>query len=227
MHTLLQNLRHTFHLLRKNPGFTIIVVMTLALGIGANTTIFSIVNGVLLSPLPFTRPDRLYVLFEKNPSTQRASVSYPNFLDWQRSNHAFSSLAAFRRDNMILTGAGRPERLPAAKVSAGFLSTLGINPLVGREFHVEEDQLGAGGVTLIGESFWRKRFASNPNALGQTLQLNGAAYVIVGVVPKEVQTLRIPFFAPGDVYVPVGQWRDPSFRDRKVTTAQQSLDGVG
>ena len=194
------------------------MIATLALGIGANTAIFSIVDGVLLSPLPFAQSDRLYLVYEKTAATQRGTVSYPNFLDWQRANQTFSSLTAFRKDNLILTGEGRPERLTAAMISAGFLSTLGIRPVIGREFYVNEDQLGAGGVVLIGEGFWRERFGANPGILGRTLQLSGAGYVIVGVVPEAIQTLRVPFFAPGDVYIPVGQWRDPSFRDRKVTT---------
>jgi predicted permease len=219
MNKIMPDLRHTLRLLRKAPVFTAIVVATLALGIGANTAIFSLVDAVLLRPLPFAQPDRLYIVYEKTPTSAHGSVSYPNFQDWQREDHTFSSLAAFRMDNFILTGSGRPERLHAAMISAGFLSTLGINPLLGREFRADEDQLGSAGVALISENFWSKRFASSSGILGQALELNGAAYVIVGVVPHALQTLKLPLFAPGDVYVPVGQWRDPSFRDRKVTTA--------
>ena len=213
-----RDLRDSARAVRKNAGFAGIVVTTVALGAGANTAIFSIVNGAVLKPLPFSEPNRLYILYEKTPSTQRGSVSFPNFLDWQRSTHAFSSLAAFRMDNLVLTSKGRPERLHAAMISAGFLSTLGADPILGREFSAEDDQLGAGGTVLISESFWRTRFAANANVLGKPLQLDGAAYTIVGVMPRAVQTLKIPLFSPGDVYVPVGQWRDPSLRDQKVTT---------
>ncbi len=198
----------------------------MALGIGANTAVFSIVNSVLLTPLPFSEPDRLYVIYEKTANSRQASVPYPNFLDWQRSNKSFSGLAAFRKDNFILSGEGRPERLRAAMISSGLLATLGVNPILGREISAEEDQLGAGGAVLLSESFWRQRYGSDPKVLGRVFQLNGAAYTVVGVVPQSLQTLRITFFTPGDVYVPIGQWRDPSFRDRKVTTGMYVVGRV-
>jgi len=215
---LIRDLKYSLRVLVKSPGFSLIIISTMALGIGANTAIFSIVNAVLLTPLPFSQPDRLYLLYEKTNSSQQATVSYPNFQDWQSDNHSFQSLAAFRKDNFVLTGEGRPERLHAAMVSAGLLSTLGINPTLGREFTEAEDKLGAGGVAMISETLWKKRYGGNPGIIGRTLQLNGGAYTVVGVVPDALQTLRINFFTPGDVYVPIGQWRDASFRDRKVTT---------
>jgi len=216
--TLIQDLRFSLRVLRKSPGFSAIVILTMALGIGANSAIFSIVNAVLLTPLPFSQPNQIYMIYEKTASSTRGTVSYPNFLDWQRSTKSFTSVGAFRRDNFVLTGEGRPERLHAAMISAGLLSTLGINPVLGREFRTDEDQLGAGGVVMISESMWRKRYGGNQSILGKPLELNGAVCEIVGVTPDALQTLRINFFTPGDVYVPVGQWRDPSFRDRKVTT---------
>lgn len=214
---LVQDLRYTTRTLRKSPGFAAIVLLTLTLGIGANTAIFSVVHGILFKPLAFAEPDRLYMIYEKTPTSQQYSVSYPNFLDWQRGNETFSSMAAFRKDNLVLTGEGRPERLHAAMISAGLLSTLGIRPVIGREFHDSEDQLGAGGAVLISEGLWRRKFAGNLNVLGQTLQLSGAAFNILGVVPEGLRTLKFRM-GPADVYVPVGQWRDSSFRDRKVTT---------
>ena len=220
---LQKDLRFAARALRNNLGFTSIVVATLALGIGANTTIFSIVNGILLKPLPFSDPARLSVLFEKTPSSQRGTVSYPNFQDWQRTNHSFSSLAAFRKDNFVMTGESHPERLRAAMISSDLLSTLGIKPVIGREFLPEEDALGAGRVALVSEAFWRKRFGAAPDILGRTLQLNGASYTVIGVMPHSVETLRFPFFTPGEVYVPLGQWSDPSFRDRKVTTGMYAV----
>jgi predicted permease len=215
---LRRDLRDSFRAMKKAPGFTAIVIATLALGTGANTAIFSVVNGTLLKPLPFAEPSRLYIIYRKNPSTQRASVSYPDFIDWQRQQHAFSSLAAFRKDNLVLTGEGRPERQHAAMISSGFLATLGIHPVLGREFNDRDDQLGAGATVLISEAFWRARFAADPDVVGKALRLEGSAYTIVGVVPRSVQALQIPLFSPGDLFVPLGQWRDPSFRDRKVTT---------
>jgi predicted permease len=214
---LVQDLRYGTRTLIKSPGFAAIVLATLALGIGANTTIFSVANGVIFKPLPFSEPDSLYMLYERTPTSQQYSVSYPNFLDWQRENETFSSVAAFRKDNFVLTGQGRPERLHAAMISAGLLSTLGINPVIGREFRPEEDQLGSGGAALISEGLWRKKFGGSANVLGKTLELSGAAYEIVGVVPEALQTLKF-WLGPAEVYIPVCQWRDPSFRERKVTT---------
>ncbi|HYL93690.1 MAG TPA: ABC transporter permease, partial [Alphaproteobacteria bacterium] len=212
-----QDLRYCIRGLVKSPGYSAIVLITLALGIGANTAIFSVVNGVMLKPLPFSEPDRLYVFYESTPATRQYSISYPNFLDWQSGNKSFSSIAAFRRDNLVLTGEGRPERLHAAMISAGLLSTLGVRPALGREFESREDHLGSGGVVLISESLWRNRYSSDPDVLGRTLQLSGAAYSIVGGVPDAVQALKVRL-GPADIFVPVGQWRDPSFHDRKVTT---------
>ncbi|HLW54395.1 MAG TPA: ABC transporter permease [Candidatus Angelobacter sp.] len=213
---LLRDLRCGLRGLRRSPAFTAIVLTTLALGIGANTAVFSIFHAALLAPLPFAEPDRLYMLYEKTPTSQQGSVSYPNFLDWSRDAHAFSGIAAFRKDNLVLTGEGRPERLHAAMLSAGFLSTLGVSPVIGHEFGAEDDHLGAAGVALISESLWRKRYEGSPQVLGRALELNGSAYTIVGVAPQTLQTLKIRM-GPAEVYVPVGQWRDPSIRERKVT----------
>jgi len=121
---VVQDLRCTARVLTKEPGFAAIVIVTLALGIGANTMIFSVANAVLFKSLPFSEPDRLYMLYEKTPTSQQYSVSYPNFQDWQRDMETFSSLAAFRKDNLVLTGQGPAERLHAAMISAGLLSTL-------------------------------------------------------------------------------------------------------
>ncbi|MBV9437330.1 MAG: ABC transporter permease, partial [Acidobacteria bacterium] len=215
---LRQHLRYARRTAWRNPGFTAVVVFTLALGIGADAAIFLVVNGVLLKPLPFREPQSLCLLYDRTSSAQRASVSYPNFLDWQRTTQAFASLAAFRRDNMILSGGRRPERLRTAMVSAGFLATLGVEPILGREFQASEDTLGGANVALVSESFWRTRYSARNTVLGSALDLNGSAYEVVGVVPDAVRTLKTALFTPSDIFVPLGQWRDPSFRDRKVTT---------
>src|ERR1700739_4633724 len=149
MHTLGQDIRYGLRMLLKNPGFTAIAIITLALGIGANTALFSVVNGVLLSPLPFPEPDRLITLFSRAPQSPRWSISYPNFLDWQRENHSFSALAAFRQDDFKLTGLGEPERLKTNMVSATFFPVLGVTPVAGRSFTDQEDQLGAAPVVLL------------------------------------------------------------------------------
>ena len=132
MESLIQDLKYAVRMLIKSPSFTAIAILTLALGIGANTALFSVVNGVLLRPLPYAQPDRLVVLSEKSPNFESSSVSYPNFLDWQRSNSVFSSIAAYRSDDFNITGSGEPERVRVGMISAGFFEILGVNPVRGR-----------------------------------------------------------------------------------------------
>jgi putative ABC transport system permease protein len=148
MDTLLQDIRYGIRMVAKSPGFAAIAILTLALGIGANTALFSVVNGVLLNPLPYRQPDRLVAIYARNKEFSH-SISYPNYLDWVRSQRSFSSLAAFREDAYNLTGMGEPERVKAEMVSADFFSVLGVNPVAGRLFRPEEDQVGAQPVALI------------------------------------------------------------------------------
>ena len=129
-----QDVRCGARMLRKSPGFAVIAILTLAIGIGANTALFSVVNGVLLNPLPYAEPDRLVALFTKAAQFDKFSISYPNFLDWSRENHSFSSLAAFRGDTFIMTDMGEPERVDANMVSATFFPLLGVSPMMGRNF---------------------------------------------------------------------------------------------
>ncbi|HKD15763.1 MAG TPA: ABC transporter permease, partial [Candidatus Angelobacter sp.] len=140
---LIQDIRYGFRMLKKSPGFAAIAILTLALGIGANTTIFSVVNGVLLNPLPFHESNQLVSLFQKVPHFDNFSISYPNFVDWRRMNRTFSSMAAYRGTGFDLSGGGEPERLEGEMVSAGFFEILGVNPLLGRTFSPDEDRLGA------------------------------------------------------------------------------------
>ncbi len=128
MQTFWQDIRYGLRMLVKNPGFTAVVVLTLALGIGANTALFSIVNGILLNPLPFDQPDRLVALYSRSPEFIRSSISYPNFLDWRRYSHSFSALASFRGENFNLSGMGDAQRLSANMVSAEFFPILGVKP---------------------------------------------------------------------------------------------------
>lgn len=215
MNTVLQDLRYGLRMLAKHPGFTAVAVATLTLGIGVNTAIFSVVNGVLLNPLPYPQPDRLVALYSRDPSLTRSSISYPNFLDWVRDNHSFSALAAYREDDLNLTGMGEPERLPGDMVSASFFPVLGVKPLIGRTFTTAEDQVGASPVVLISGGFWKRKFGSSPDVLGRTLSLNSTAYTVVGVIPSHFYYQGNNFLL-GDVYVPIGQWNDPTFRDRRV-----------
>jgi predicted permease len=214
METFLQDIRYGIRMVVKSPGFAAIAILTLALGIGANTALFSVVNGVLLNPLPYEQPDRLVAIYAKTKEFAHSSISYPNFLDWVREQHSFSSLAAFRPEDYNLTGMGEPERVKAEMVSAEFFTVLGVNPVVGRIFHHEEDQVGAQPVALISGGFWKRKFGSSPDAMGKTLVLNGVGYTIVGVIPADFR-YQSGNFHQSDVYVPLGQWNDTTFRDRR------------
>jgi predicted permease len=213
--TLGHDLRYGVRMLAKNPGFTAVAVLTMALGIGANTAVFSIVNGVLLNPLPFWQPDQLVAVYSGTSEGERGTSSYPNFLDWVHDNRSFSALAAYRPDSFNLAGAGDPERVPAEMVSASFFPLLGVRPILGRNFLPNEDQLGAPPVVLISGGFWKRRFGSSPSALGKTLTMNGTTYVIVGVIPGNFQYAGGNFHQ-SDVYIPIGGWNDVTFRNRKV-----------
>ena len=213
---LVQDALYALRSLRRTPAFTAAAVVTLALGIGANTAVFSLVNGVLLNPLPYPEPDRLVALYSRTADEPRASSSYPNFLDWVRGQRSFSDLAAFRADDLNLIGLGQPERVPAELVSASFFRLLGVQPILGRTFLATDDQLGAAPVVLISESFWQRKFGASPAALGRTLTLSGTSYVIVGVIPATFQYSARSFHR-SDVYVPIGLWNVPGFRDRKVS----------
>jgi predicted permease len=218
-----QDVKYAFRRLIKDPGFTLIAVATLALGIGVNTAVFSVVNAVLLNPLPYPEPDRLVALYSRTADTPKSSSSYPNFLDWARNNRSFSDLAAFRPDDLNLIGAGQPERVRAEMVSASFFRLLGVQPILGRAFLDADDQLGAAPVVLISESFWQRKFGSSPTVLGQTLTLSGTSHVVIGVIPATFQ-FDARNFQHSDVYVPIGSWHAPEFRNRKVSMA---MDVVG
>jgi predicted permease len=218
MATLLQDLRFGVRALRKTPGVTIIAVLALALGIGANTAMFSIVNTVLLRPLPYTAPERLVQLFTSMPQFREASVSYPNFLDWRDRSRSFDLMAAYRGDTFHLTGQTTPERLRGQMASAEIFPTLGVKPIVGRTFGVDEDRLGAAPVVVLTSSFWRTRFGGDPGVLGRSLTLNERAYTVVGVVPSDDVMWR-----RASVIVPIGQWSEPLFRNRGVGMGMRVL----
>jgi predicted permease len=223
MTTIIQDLKYGIRMLAKSPAFTAVAVLTLALGIGANTAIFSVVNGVLLNPLRFAEPDRLVALYSREANFSKYSISYPNFLDWVRENRSFSAIAAYRADDFHLSGTGDAERVPVDMISASFFPLLGVNPVMGRTFLPEEDQLGAGPVALISGGFWKRKFGSSADAVGRTLILNGTGYTIVGVIPADFHFIG-ENFQPSEVYVPIGQWSDPNFRDRKIG---MGMDAVG
>jgi len=196
-----QDLRYGFRMLRKNPGFTAVAVLTLALGIGANTAVFSVVNGVLLRPLPYPEPARLMMVYEKSAEFGQMSVSYPNFLDWRRENHSFTDMGAFLGDDFNFTGSGQPEHLRGGFISASLLPVLGVNPLMGRNFLPQEDQQGAGGVVVLTYGLWKRRFGADSNILGKALTLNAKDYTVIGILPSDFR-----FRYQADLYVPLDQW---------------------
>jgi predicted permease len=198
--TLLADLRYALRMLRKNPGFAAIAILTLALGIGANTAIFSVVEGVILAPLPYFQPDRLVMVWENNPRFPRVFVSYPNFLDWQHSARSFRQMAAFMEQGVDLTGPGAPEHLDGKEISSGFFGTLGAKLTLGREFSPEEDRRGGTPVVIISNRLWRNRFDGGAEALGKSVTLDGVDYTIVGVTPPG---FRLEHDA--DVYTPLGR----------------------
>ena len=184
LENLLQDARYGLRMLAKNPGFTAVVVLTLALGIGANTAIFSVVNGVLLSPLPFPNAKRIVSMFQVKPNFPKGSISYPNFLDWQHDNRTFESIAAYRWADGSISGVGEPEEVKAQRVSATFFPILGVKPILGQNFSAEEDRRGANPTVIISEGLWKRKFGADPNVIGKRLIVAGTGRTIVGVVPS-------------------------------------------
>jgi len=210
MSTLFQDLRFGLRMLAKNPGFTTVAVLTLALGIGANTAIFSVVNAVLLRPLPYPEPSRLVTLYESTREFTRGSVAYPNFLDWRRESRSFTDIAVYRSDDVILTGSGQPEHLAGEYVTSGFFPVLGITPQLGRSFLPQEDQQGAGGVVVLSYGLWNRQFGADPHVLGKTLIVNGKNSAVVGVLPADYR-----FRDQADAYIPLRQWISVELDDRE------------
>ena len=183
----MNDLKFAFRQLLKNPGFTAVAVLTLALGIGANTAIFSVVNGVLLRPLPFTVADRLVMILtihQGDGTSQRwESVFDPDFKEWTEQNHVFEHMAAYGSGQATLLSGGEPKRIGSAEVTVDFFSLLGVRPLVGRTFLPEEHQAGGPRAVMLSEGLWRDRFGANPSVIGQGITLDGRNVTVVGVLP--------------------------------------------
>jgi len=220
---LAQDLHYALRQLRKNRGFTAVAVLTLALGIGANTAIFSVVNAVLLNPLPFLHADRIVSMFEETKNFPEGSISYPNFLDWQRDNRSFEAMAAYRSTDGSITGVGQPENVRAQRVSANFFPILGVNPILGRNFTSEEDRRGASQTALISEGLWKRKFASDRNVIGQRLIVAGQPRTIIGVIPASFR-LHVFNFRTADVYEAIGEDTDPTFYLRD---SYRGMDAIG
>jgi predicted permease len=219
MHTLWQDLRLGLRMLLKNSGFSAVVVLTLALGIGANVALFSVVNGVLLNPLPFPQPDQLVTLDQSKPNFDMGAIPYPNFRDLQKDNTTFSAMAISRGYGFSLIGSGEAERVGARYVSADFFSVLDLKPALGRAFAPGEDEPGADPVVMISADLWQRKFGAAQDVVSKGLTLDDKTYTIVGVVPP-----NFSLFRGTDVYVPIGQWNNPAL---KIRSAALGLHGIG
>ena len=210
---MLEDIRFAFRQLVKNPGFTLIAIFALALGIGANTAIFSVVNAVLLKPLPYPEADKLIVLRERSKIFERGSVGYMNWLDWHANQRSFTDLALVRRENFNFSagsGFAAPERIRGLRLSSGFLSTIGLKPLLGRDLVAAEDADGAPNVVLISENLWKRHFGGSPDVIGKTALIDGLEREIVGVFPAALQFGRNP-----DVLVPLSEIvKEPGMQSR-------------
>ncbi|MFN2541939.1 MAG: ABC transporter permease [Chthoniobacterales bacterium] len=210
---MLEDVRFAFRQLAKNPSFTLIAIFALALGIGANTAIFSVVNAVLLRPLPYPDPDQLILVRERSINFDRGAVGYMNWLDWHAAQRSFVELALVRRENLNFSmgaGVGAPEHIRGVRASSGFLSVLGLKPRIGRDLTAAEDVDGAPPVVLISENLWRKHFGGSPTVLGQRALIDGLKREIVGVFPAELQFGRKP-----DVMVPLSEIvKQPGMQNR-------------
>ncbi len=210
MNTLFQDIRYGIRMLLKTPAVTLIVILALALGIGANTAIFSVVNAVLLRPLPYDQSDQLVFVNERNPAIDEMSISYPNFTDWRNQNQVFEKIGVYNRSSYNLTGWGDPERITTGQMSADLFSVLRVNAAHGRVFTNEEDKPGGNPVVVLKHSFWQRRFGGELSILNQPLTLNGKSYTVIGIMPENFN-----YPSRTEMLVPVGQLSDqPSWQQR-------------
>jgi putative ABC transport system permease protein len=199
MSATLQDLKFAVRMLAKSPGFTVVAVLTLALGIGANTAIFSIVNAVLLRPLPFQDSSQLVLMRETYKGVGNVSVSYPNFLDWRQQSHCFSAMAIINNVGFNLSGVAQPENIGGYAVSPNFLALVGVRPVLGREFLPSEEKPGTAPVILLSYQLWQSHLGADPAVIGRSITLDGRSFSIVGVLPPAFRLLDRT-----DVLVPIG-----------------------
>ena len=225
MGTLLQDLRYGIRTLAKNPGFTIVAVFTLALGIGANTAIFSVVDAVLLRPLPYPEPARLFTVYQTLPENpaQNTGVSYPNYVDWTQQNEAFESIAAVRGNVLALSGQGEPTYIQAGSVTSNYFDVLRVKPLLGRTLQSSDDALDANPVVVMSESLWRARFGADPALVGRTVTLDQHPITVVGILPAYFHP-SVPD-AAAQLWVPLRQ--DGVFSDMRGRRGGHYLSALG
>ena len=224
MNGWLQDLLGAVRQFMKAPAITVVVVVTIALGVGANTALFSVVNGVLLNPLPYPQPEQLVTLHESKPNFESGSISFPNFRDWRKDNHTFSAMAISRGYPFGLTGRGEPAQVNGEFVSSDFFTVLGVKPVLGRAFAPGEDEIGAAPLAVISEGLWRRKFASAPDIVGKGMTLDGRGFTIIGVIPAAFQFPMGNFAVERDIYAPVGQWQNNLLNTR---SAGLGFHGVG
>jgi putative ABC transport system permease protein len=209
LETFVQDMRFAFRMLRKSPGFTAVAILTLALGIGANTAIFSVVYAVLLKPLPFTNPDQLFTAFQANTQQGVAETgcSYPNYEEWRAQNHVFSELGGVVAHQLTLTGRGEPSVVNTSVVTPELFALLDVKPLEGRIFSPQDGKQGALPVVLVSEELWRGRFGADPKIIGTSIELDKRPFTVIGIIPA---AFRTPFFnTKQQVWIPLVQ--DPVF----------------
>lgn len=184
MFSLVQDVRYAFRSLTKSTSLMVFALAALALGIGANTAVFSVVNGILLKPLPYAEPERLVRLWDSNSNLPRFSVTPGNFLEWEKQNTVFTELGAYREDGFSLSGEGVPERVIGARITAGLLPVLGVSPVIGRLFTADEDRPGAVRVVLLGHDLWQRRFGGDGGIVGRDVRIEGEPHTVVGIMPE-------------------------------------------
>ena len=211
MRTLLQDIRFSFRLVRKRPGMSLLVLAAMILGIGVNSAVFSVVNAVLLRPLPISEPERIVVIHATSQQSSAVTVSYPEYQDWKAQSRSFQSIAALESLYFNLTGNGAPEHLRGVAASASYFQTLGLAPTLGRDLNTEDELPGSARVAIISHGFWQRRFGGDPAILGKTLVLDGLSYSIVGVLPP-TQFAYVQFW---DVWVGIGPFLDEHLMNRE------------
>jgi len=216
---MFRDLRFGARMLLRNPGVAAVIIMTLALGIGVNAALFSVVNGVLLNPLPFPQPEQLITLHQSKPNFETGAIPYLNFRDWQRENRTFSAMAISRGTSFNLIGKGEAEQVNGRWVTTEFFSAFGVKPDLGRDFSPGEDEAGAAPVALISAGLWLRKFSASPDAVGKSMTLDDKSYTIIGVLPAGFNMYR-----GADVYAPIGQWGTPALQNRR---AALGLHGIG
>src|SRR6185503_14731622 len=215
---MFQDMRYALRMLLKKPGFTIIVVLTLALGIGANAAIFSVVAVSLKKTLPFPEPEQLVTFHQSKPNFDTGAIPYLNFVDLQRENQTFSSMAISRGAGFTLLGVGEAERVTARMVSADFFTVYGVKPARGRNFTTEDDKRGADPVAIISERLWGRKFNYASDLVEKSITLDDRSYRVIGILPNTYKG------SATDVYVPIGAWASPALQNRG---AALGIHGIG